>query len=202
MTNKQNNTSGILDPEVLIQAYKQGYFPMADSKEGDIYWHCPDPRAIIPLDNPQKPKSLKRSEKKYEFEYRVDTCFRTVMEKCAEREEDTWISEDIIQSYMQLHYRGFAHSVETYEDDELVGGLYGVAIGGAFFGESMFNTVPDASKGAFFYLIERLKARNFQLLDSQYINPFTKQLGAIEVPYIEYAKKLIKAINLPTTFVD
>ncbi len=201
MTNKQNNTNRIIKPEILVQAYKQGYFPMADHKHGDIYWHCPDPRAVIPLDSPKKPKSLKRSEEKYEFEYRVDTCFRTVMEKCSER-EDTWISEEIIDTYMQLHYLGMAHSVETYEDDELVGGLYGVAIGAAFFGESMFNTVTDASKGAFFHLIERLKERNFLLLDSQYINPFTQQLGAIEVSYTEYTKRLIKAINLPTTFVD
>lgn len=201
MTNKQNNTNSIIKPEILIQAYKQGYFPMADHKHGDIYWHCPDPRAVIPLESPKKPKSLKRSEDKYEFEYRVDTCFRTVMEKCAER-EDTWISDEIIETYMQLHYLGMAHSVETYEDDELVGGLYGVAIGGAFFGESMFNTVTDASKGAFFHLIERLKERKFLLLDSQYINPFTQQLGAIEVSYSDYTKRLIKAINLPTTFVD
>lgn len=201
MSNRQNNTNRIIKPEILIQAYKQGYFPMADHKQGDIYWHCPDPRAVIPLDSPKKPKSLKRTEKKYEFEYRVDSCFRTVMEKCSER-EDTWISEEIIDTYIQLHNLGMAHSVETYEDNELIGGLYGVAIGGAFFGESMFNTVTDASKGAFFHLIERLKERNFLLLDSQYINPFTKQLGAIEVSYAEYIKRLIKAINLPTTFVD
>jgi leucyl/phenylalanyl-tRNA---protein transferase len=201
MTNKQNNTNSIIKPEILIQAYKQGYFPMADHKHGDIYWHCPDPRAVIPLDSPKKPKSLRRSEEKYEFEYRIDTCFRTVMEKCSER-EDTWISEEIIETYMQLHYLGMAHSVETFEDDILVGGLYGVSIGGAFFGESMFNNVTDASKGAFFYLIERLKKRNFLLLDSQYINPFTKQLGAIEVSYSDYTKRLIKAINLHTSFVD
>lgn len=201
MTKQQNNKNRIIRPEVLIQAYKQGYFPMADHKEGEIYWHCPDPRAVIPLDSPKKPKSLRRSEEKYEFEYRVDTCFRTVMEKCAER-DDTWISAEIIETYMQLHYLGNAHSVETFEDDELVGGLYGVAIGGAFFGESMFNTVTDASKGAFFHLIERLKERNYLLLDSQYINPFTKQLGAIELSYTDYNKRLIKAINLPTSFVD
>lgn len=201
MTKQQNNKNRIIRPEVLIQAYKQGYFPMADHKEGEIYWHCPDPRAVIPLDSPKKPKSLRRSEEKYGFEYRVDTCFRTVMEKCAER-DDTWISAEIIETYMQLHYLGNAHSVETFEDDELVGGLYGVAIGGAFFGESMFNTVTDASKGAFFHLIERLKERNYLLLDSQYINPFTKQLGAIELSYTDYNKRLIKAINLPTSFVD
>ena len=201
MTNRQNNTNRIIKPEILIQAYKQGYFPMADHKQGDIYWHCPDPRAVIPLESPKKPKSLKRNEAKYEFEYRIDSCFRTVIEKCSER-DDTWISEEIIDTYMQLHNLGMAHSVETYEDDELVGGLYGVAIGGAFFGESMFNTVTDASKGAFFYLIEKLRERNFLLLDSQYINPFTQQLGAIEVSYSEYTKRLIKAINLPTTFVD
>lgn len=201
MTNRQNNTNRIIKPEILIQAYKQGYFPMADHKYGDIYWHCPDPRAVIPLESPKKPKSLKRNEEKYEFEYRIDTCFRSVIEKCSER-EDTWISEEIIDTYMQLHKVGIAHSVETFEDDVLVGGLYGVAIGGAFFGESMFNTITDASKGAFFYLIEKLKERNFLLLDSQYINPFTQQLGAIEVSYSEYTKRLIKAINLPTTFVD
>jgi len=131
----------------------------------------------------------------------VSTLVRPVMEKCSER-EDTWISEEIIETYMQLHYLGMAHSVETFEDDILVGGLYGVSIGGAFFGESMFNNVTDASKGAFFYLIERLKKRNFLLLDSQYINPFTKQLGAIEVSYSDYTKRLIKAINLHTSFVD
>lgn len=201
MTRKQNNTKNIINPKVLIQAYKQGYFPMADHKYGDIYWHCPDPRAVIPLESPKKPKSLKRNEEKYEFEYRIDTCFRSVIEKCSER-EDTWISEEIIDTYMQLHKLGMAHSVETFEDDVLVGGLYGVAIGGAFFGESMFNTVTDASKGAFFHLIERLKQRNFLLLDSQYINPFTQQLGAIEITYADYIKRLIKAINLSTTFVD
>lgn len=201
MSNQNKNTNSKLKPEVLIQAYKQGYFPMADHKEGDIYWHCPDPRAVIPLDNPMKPKSLKRTENKYEFEYRVNTNFREVITRCSVR-DDTWISDEIIETYMQLHFMGIAHSVETYLDDDLVGGLYGVAIGGAFFGESIFNTFTDAGKGAFFYLIERLKERKFQLLDTQYINPFTKQLGAIEVSFDDYTKKLIKAINLSTTFVD
>ncbi|TNE32955.1 leucyl/phenylalanyl-tRNA--protein transferase [bacterium] len=201
MRNQEHNQNKIIKPEILIQAYKQGYFPMADHKDGDVYWHCPDPRAIIPLENPKKPKSLKRTEMKYEFEYRFDTNFKVVIEKCAER-EDTWISREIIETYMQLHYLGMAHSVETYLDDELVGGLYGVAIGGAFFGESMFNTFTDAGKGAFFRLIERLSERKFLLLDSQYINPFTKQLGAIEIPYIEYLKLLIKATNYSTSFTE
>jgi len=201
MTTSSNNRNKIIKPEVLLQAYKQGYFPMADSKEGEVYWHCPDPRAIIPLDNPKKPKSLKKSEEKYEFEYRVDTNFKAVITKCANR-DDTWISDEIIETYTMLHERGSAHSVETYMDNELVGGLYGVAIGGAFFGESMFNTKTDAAKGAFYYLIELLKDKNFLLLDSQYINPFTKQLGAVEISYMDYSKKLIKAINLATSFVD
>lgn len=201
MTTSSNNRNKIIKPEVLLQAYKQGYFPMADSKEGEVYWHCPDPRAIIPLDNPKKPKSLKKSEEKYEFEYRVDTNFEAVITKCADR-DDTWISDEIIETYTMLHERGSAHSVETYMDNELVGGLYGVAIGGAFFGESMFNTKTDAAKGAFYYLIELLKDKNFLLLDSQYINPFTKQLGAVEISYMDYSKKLIKAINLATSFVD
>lgn len=201
MSNQEHNPNKIIRPEILIQAYKQGYFPMADHKDGDIFWHCPDPRAIIPLENPSKPKSLKRTEMKYEFEYRFDSNFKAVIEKCAQR-EDTWISREIIETYMQLHYLGMAHSVETYLDDRLVGGLYGVAIGGAFFGESMFNTFTDAGKGAFFSLIERLSEKKFLLLDSQYINPFTKQLGAIEIPYSEYIKVLIKAINHSTSFSD
>jgi leucyl/phenylalanyl-tRNA--protein transferase len=174
---------------------------MADSKEGDIYWHCPDPRAIIPLENTNKPKSLKRNERKFDFEYRVDTDFEAVITKCGER-KDTWISDEIIETYITLHKLGSAHSVETYVDNNLVGGLYGVAIGGAFFGESMFNTQTDAAKGAFYNLIEILQKRNFLLLDTQYINPFTQQLGAIEISFMDYSKKLIKAINFATSFVD
>jgi leucyl/phenylalanyl-tRNA--protein transferase len=201
MTTSSNNNNRIIKPEVLLQAYKQGYFPMADSKEGDIYWHCPDPRAIIPLENTNKPKSLKRNERKFDFEYRVDTDFEAVITKCGER-KDTWISDEIIETYITLHKLGSAHSVETYVDNNLVGGLYGVAIGGAFFGESMFNTQTDAAKGAFYNLIEILQKRNFLLLDTQYINPFTQQLGAIEISFMDYSKKLIKAINFATSFVD
>lgn len=200
MTRHSSNNRNIIMPEVLVQAYKQGYFPMAESKEGEIYWHCPDPRAIIPLSNPNKPRSLKQSEKKYGFKYSVDTDFESVIRKCSDR-EDTWISEEIIISYLQLHELGFAHSVETYSNDKLVGGLYGVAIGGAFFGESMFNNITDAAKGAFYYLVKRLKQKKFLLLDTQYINPFTEQLGAIEIPYSDYLKILIKATNLNTNFV-
>lgn len=199
MRKQEQQPTKIIKPEILLQAYKQGYFPMAENKDGEIYWHCPDPRAIIPLENTKKPKSLKSVEQKNNFEYRINTNFKAVIEKCAERNE-TWISREIIESYMQLHYLSFAHSVETYIDDELVGGLYGVSIGGAFFGESMFNTVPNAAKGAFYILINRLKERNFLLLDSQYINPFTKQLGAIEIPYTDYNILLIKAINHSTSF--
>jgi leucyl/phenylalanyl-tRNA--protein transferase len=199
MRTQENQIIKGIKPEILIQAYKQGYFPMAEHKDGDIYWHCPDPRAIIPLDSPKKPKSLKIAEKKQLFEYRFDTNFGEVIRKCSERSE-TWISQEIIESYIQLYYLGMAHSVETYVNGNLVGGLYGVSIGGAFFGESMFNTTPNAAKGAFYKLVERLRERNFLLLDSQYINPFTEQLGAIELPYTEYIKLLIKAINHSTSF--
>lgn len=201
MTTSSNNNNRIIKPEVLLQAYKQGYFPMADSKEGDIYWHCPDPRAIIPLNNTKKPRSLRKNEEKYTFEYRVNTNFKEVITKCSDR-DDTWISEEIIDTYVKLHNLGSAHSVETYMENQLVGGLYGVAIGGAFFGESMFNTETDAAKGSFYYLIDLLKKKNFLLLDTQYINPFTKQLGAIEISFMDYSKKLIKAINFATSFVD
>lgn len=163
MTTSSNNNNRIIKPEVLLQAYKQGYFPMADSKEGDIYWHCPDPRAIILLNNTKKPRSLRKNEEKNTFEYRVNTNFKEVITKCSDR-DDTWISEEIIETYVKLHNLGSAHSVETYMDNQLVGGLYGVAIGGAFFGESMFNTKTDAAKGAFYYLIDLLKKKNFCFL--------------------------------------
>lgn len=182
-----------LNVDVLISAYTQGFFPMAD-RDG-IYWHSPDPRAIIPLSNvPKKPKSLRQSENKFNFTHTIDYNFEYVITECSKR-KDTWISKEIIQAYTELQIIGFAHSIETWEKGKIVGGLYGVCIGAAFFGESMFNTTTDAAKSAYFYLIEILKNNNFSLLDSQYINPFTEKLGAIEIPKSEYIKQLNYAIS-------
>lgn len=188
-----------LNVDVLISAYTQGFFPMADWD--GIYWHSPDPRAIIPLQNvPDKPKSLVKFEKKHNFTFTKNHDFKYVVEKCSER-KDTWISEEIIQSYSELNQIGLAHSIETWENGEIVGGLYGVCIGAAFFGESMFNTVDNAAKSAYYYLIDILKTNNFMLLDSQYINPFTQKLGAVEIPRKEYLEHLTTAISEIRSFI-
>lgn len=182
-----------LNVDVLISAYTQGFFPMADSD--GIFWHSPDPRAIIPLDNvPKKPRSLIQSEKKFGYYHTIDYNFEYVITECSKR-KDTWISKEIIRSFTELNLIGFSHSIETWQNGEIVGGLYGVCIGAAFFGESMFNKNTDASKSAYYYLIDLLKRNNFKLLDSQYINSFTQKLGAIEIPKTEYIKNLNFAIS-------
>ena len=173
---------------------------MAESKDGDIYWHAPDPRAIIPLEDPKVPKHLWKKIKRGDFDFSLDKDFENVIARCSEREE-TWISQPIIDAYTELYYLGYAHSVETWQNSKLVGGLYGVAVGGAFFGESMFNTVSDASKAAFYYLVSHLKSQGFVLLDSQYINDFTKKLGAIQISREIYLNILKKAINLQCSFL-
>ncbi len=174
---------------------------MADSESGEIYMHSPEMRAIFPIYDLKTPKNIIKLAKKKIFRCTINNDFEFVIKQCANR-KITWINDVIIQSYINLHKIKYAHSVETWKDNEIVGGLYGVAIGGAFFGESMFNTVSDASKFAFYFLVEYLKRRGFLLLDSQYINKFTEELGAIEVPKVIYLKILDKAINLPCTFVD
>lgn len=188
-------------PELLVRAYKEGYFPMADSYDGNIYWHSPDPRAIFPLEKIKTPRSIKQFISKNNFSFTINKDFKKVITLCADR-DDTWISDEIIAAFVQLHNLGYAHSVETWIDTELVGGLYGVSIGAAFFGESMFNHIPNASKSAFYYLVNYIKSRNFILLDTQYINHHTAMLGAIEIPRIQYLKILRKAIEIPVNFVE
>lgn len=166
---------------------------MARSKRGKIDWHSPDPRAIIPLEKPQIPKSLKKKLRKGVFSYTINQAFDEVIQKCSERRV-TWISDDIIDTYTKINRLGFAASVETWMDNRLVGGLYGATIGAAFFGESMFNTESDAAKAAFYHLIEVMKRNDYILLDSQYINDFTMQLGAVEVPRHLYMKILHNAL--------
>jgi leucyl/phenylalanyl-tRNA--protein transferase len=193
----------LLTPELIITAYKQGYFPMSEP-DGELYWHCPDPRAVIPLDHVIISRSLRKTLAKELFTIRINTDFRGVIMGCAERDE-TWISDDIIETYCQLHEIGYAHSVEAWHHhptlgSRLVGGLYGVTLGGAFFGESMFSRMTDASKVAFIGLTERLRERGFTLLDSQYINPHMQSLGAIEIPRSVFLYHLGIALRLPCKF--
>lgn len=191
-----------LTADDLIYGYMNGIFPMAQN-DGRIYWYSPDPRAIIPLDNYKPAKSLRPILRKKVFEVRVNTRFREVMEQCAAprgMEVDTWISPEIIDAYVALHKMGMAHSVETYIEDRLVGGLYGVAIGSAFFGESMFYREPNASKVAFHYLIQLLKTQGFQLLDTQYVNSNVLRFGAIEIPKAQYIRILREAIQVKAHF--
>lgn len=193
-----------LSTDQLIYAYASGVFPMADSATGEIHWYRPDPRAIIPIDTYQPSRSLKPILNKGIFEIKVDQQFRRVMEFCAEPrpyEPETWISTELIDVYTELHHMGFAHSVEAYVEGELVGGLYGVHIGAAFFGESMFTRASNASKVCFHYLIELLRKNNFELLDSQFMNDNVKRYGAIEISRTAYEKRLAKAINRSCNFV-
>lgn len=191
-----------LTAEALIYAYTSGVFPMAE-RDGTIYWYRPDPRAIIPIDTYKPAKSLKPILNRGQFEIRIDTQFEAVMRACAAPrayEEETWISEEIIQAYLELFHRGFAHSVEAYEDERLVGGLYGVHIGSAFFGESMFMRVSNASKVAFHYLIEILRANEFNLLDTQFMNDNVQRYGAIEIKRAEYERRLSRALLRASEF--
>lgn len=177
---------------------------MADS-DGTLYWYSPDPRAIIPIDTYKTPKSLRPVINKKLFEIRLNHNFRAVMEACSKPRrdsEDTWISEEIIDAYTSLHQAGFAHSVEAYLDNKLVGGLYGVSIGAAFFGESMFYTEPNASKVAFDYLMQLLRKQNFTLLDTQFINDNVLRYGAIEISKGQYIRMLKKAISRKARFTE
>jgi leucyl/phenylalanyl-tRNA--protein transferase len=188
-----------LDPKLLLAAYAAGIFPMADEKSGEIHWYSPDPRGILPLDTVEVSRSLRQTIKKQTFDIRVDTAFEEVVRNCAKRKE-TWISEDIIRAYTKLFKMGYAHSVEAWHNDKLVGGLYGVALGGAFFGESMFSTMRDASKVALVILVEHLKKKKFRLLDTQFITPHLSRFGAVNIPRDEYLLRLEKAISLPVRF--
>jgi leucyl/phenylalanyl-tRNA---protein transferase len=190
----------MIDPEVLLQGYRLGVFPMAMA-DGAIEWFSPDPRAILPLQEFHVPHSLERAVRNKSFEIRIDVSFVEVIRECADRRE-TWINDEILASYTRLHQLGYAHSVEAWQDGGLAGGLYGVAIGGAFFGESMFHHVRDASKVALLGLVEHLRARKFCLLDTQWISPHLQQFGAIEIPRAEYLHLLTTAVNLPRTFTD
>jgi leucyl/phenylalanyl-tRNA--protein transferase len=190
----------MIPTSLLVSAYREGIFPMA-LEDGEIGWFSPDPRGIIPLDTFHVPRRLQRVVRSDEWTVRVDTRFEEVMRACAERPgEGTWISHEILESYLELHRQRSAHSVEVWRNEALVGGLYGVHLGGAFFGESMFHRVTDASKVALVALVERLRARGFVLLDTQWTTPHLEQFGAIEIPRAEYVRRLKKALRVSAEF--
>jgi leucyl/phenylalanyl-tRNA---protein transferase len=191
-----------LTPELLLYTYSQGIFPMGHD-DGEIYWYDPDPRAIIPLETFHVPRSLARRIRQGGFEVRVDSAFRAVITACAEpsqNRENTWITPAIIDIYCELHQQGYAHSVETWIDDELVGGLYGVTIGGLFAGESMFSRATDSSKIALVYLINRLRDGGFTLLDTQFMTEHLRKFGAVEIPRDEYKMRLWQAVGTEAVF--
>lgn len=182
-----------------MQAYLSGSFPMADPEEGNmIYWHTPKVRGLLPLDERFKvPKNLRRLYRKGVFDLRINTTFAEVIELCSQRlDDDTWISDEIKQVYIEMHQQGLAHSFEAWLDGELVGGLYGVAFGKVFFGESMFHRVRDASKVTLVFMVEFLREQGFQMVDCQYLNPHLLQFGAYELSQEDYLSKLDEILNL------
>ena len=188
-----------ITPETLLRAYSAGLFPMAESADDpDVYWVQPKIRGIIPLDEFHVSRSLAKTIRRRPFDIRVDTAFNQVMEFCAESTEmrpTTWINPLILTLYSELHRMGYTHSVEAWEGEELVGGLYGVSLGSAFFGESMFSRRSDASKICLVHLVERLKERKFTLLDTQFTTDHLKTFGAIDIPRRDYEKLLDKAMQ-------
>ncbi len=188
-----------LDPEILLGAYSTGVFPMAESADDpEIFWVRPDMRGIIPLDTFHVPSSLARTIRRRHFDVRINTAFEVVMAGCAEftgERPSTWINSTIRDAYLALHKIGHCHSVEAWSENRLVGGLYGVTLGGVFFGESMFSRQTDASKVCLVHLVERLKEREFTLLDTQFTTEHLKRFGAIDVPRKAYEKMLALALK-------
>lgn len=186
-------------PDLLLEAYGEGFFPMGDAR-GELEWHSPDPRAVFPLEAVRPNGRLRRWIRNSGLHGTVDARFVDVMRQCATVHGDTWITEGMIAAYTALHRIGHAHSVETWDGPRLVGGIYGVSIGAAFFGESMFSLVPNASKTAFHHLAEHLRQRGFMLFDTQYLNVHTASLGAVEIARADFMYLLAKAIGRPTAF--
>jgi leucyl/phenylalanyl-tRNA--protein transferase len=195
--------SADLDPQNLLNAYAEGVFPMADP-EGAIGWYTADPRGIIPLEDDafRVPRTLRQLLRQGRFQIRINHDFQAVMRACmATRSKRTWINEPLIAAYLRLHEIGHAHSVEAWADGELAGGLYGVTLKAAFFGESMFHYQPDASKAALVALVDRLRERGYQLLDTQTSSDHLKRFGAIEIPKTDYINRLKKALEKECSFV-
>lgn len=194
-----SGASDVFGPEALLACYARGVFPMAEAQDDPrVFLIEPDQRGVLPLDRFHIPARLRRTVRSEPFEVRVDTAFAAVLEACAAPapgREDTWINTPIRRLYIELHQRGFAHSVECWRDEALMGGLYGVTLGGAFFGESMFSRARDASKVALVHLVARLKRGGWTLLDAQFLTRHLSQFGAIETPQTAYLRMLPAALN-------
>jgi leucyl/phenylalanyl-tRNA---protein transferase len=191
----------IIPSAVLLEWYRHGYFPMADQETGDIRLYCPRWRGVILPEDFHIADSLRKTARGTRWSVTINTRFEDVIRACARRDE-TWISTDIIDTYTALHREGHAHSVEAWRDGELAGGLYGVALGGAFFGESMFTLVRDGSKVALVALVTRMRERGMTLLDTQYITPHLMRFGAVELARQDYQRRLDDALRLPVSFLD
>jgi leucyl/phenylalanyl-tRNA--protein transferase len=193
-----------LTPEILLRAYSVGLFPMAERRDDPtLYWIDPEKRGILPLDHFHVPARLRRTVRSGRFEVRCDTAFRQVIEACAQPgpgRSETWINQEIVRLYGELHKMGRAHSVESWRGERLVGGLYGVALGGAFFGESMFSRESEASKVALVHLVARLKKGGFRLLDTQFVTDHLSQFGAREIHRDGYRELLAAALDVNATF--
>lgn len=183
-----------LDPRLVISAYAQGIFPMADDN-GTINWYAPDPRAILEHHHLRISRSLRATIRQKRYEIRLDCAFEQVMRCCADRDE-TWINEEFIKTYTFLHTRNLAHSIEAWQEGQLVGGLYGITLGGAFMGESMFSYATDASKVCLVALVEHLQAQGFVLHDTQFLTPHLQSLGGSEITRAEYERRLAEALNM------
>lgn len=194
-----------ITPELVLRAYRAGLFPMAERRDGDrLYWLDPELRGILPLDRFHLPRRLARTVLGGLFEVRCDSAFPEVIKGCAAPAPDrpeTWINAEIERLFNALHGMGYAHSVECWHEGRLVGGLYGVALGGAFFGESMFSVVRDASKVALVHLVARLRLGGFRLLDTQFVTDHLARFGAIEIPRSEYRRLLAAALAAPAHFL-
>ena len=189
----------LLEPDNMIRLYASGAFPMADNETGTINWYMPEKRTIIPLNNYNVPRSARKAIEKENFEITFDKDFVDVLNGCANREE-TWISQDLIDAYKRLKKRGHVHSVETWLEGKLVGGLYGVTFRGAFFGESMFSQLSEASKAALIALIKHLVEKKFLLLDVQYMTEHLRMFGAVEISFEKYAELLHQAYTRECEF--
>jgi leucyl/phenylalanyl-tRNA--protein transferase len=202
MTKKEEDlTEYFLQPEMMLRLYRSGAFPMAESKESmQVEWYMPETRAIIPLDNFNIPRSFKKFLKEGRFSVHFDRDFPAVVEGCASREE-TWISLRLTEAYMRLFRRGYIHTVESYDqEDKLAGGLYGISIGGVFFGESMFSYQPQASKTALYSLILRLRERGYTMLDVQIMNEHLRMFGAVEIADQVYKEMLAEGLQKQCRF--
>lgn len=191
-----------LDPQSLLAAYAQGAFPMGD-RDGTVRWYSADPRGILPLESFHIPRTLRGKLHNGHFTVRINQAFERTMRACMDNRPDgTWINESLVRAYLRLHHLGFAHSVETWQGDQLVGGLYGVSLGAAFFGESMFHRATDASKVALVHLVWRLRQQDFELLDTQASTPHLRRFGCIEIPASDYLPRLQKALTKHRQFAE